>query len=216
MRNKVVKLITDSKHAFFSQVSENVRNPQKFWHVMKSLMSTSCNSLPNLSLADGSAVTKTDLEKAEALNEYVCKCFNKLVPPLACSNLTLKQNPYIIPEICQIDITADEIQHLLSSSSPRKAHGVDGITPNMLCITAASIAPSIALLFKGGRVTIAFFVNYSTVAFPLHLPTLKRQQFFGAVANSLGKNSYFPLPLDVRRCVAPTGEEVDARQRGVN
>ena len=71
-------------------------------------------------------------------------------------------------------------------------------------------------LIKGGRVMIAFFVNYSTVAFPLHLPTLKRQQFFGAVANSLGKNSYFPLPLDVRRYVAPTGEEVDARQRGVN
>ena len=63
---------------------------------------------------------------------------------------------------------------------------------------------------------IAFFVNYSTVDFPPHLPTLKRQQFFGAVANSLGKNSYFPLPLDVRRYVAPTGEEVDARQRGVN
>ena len=40
---------------------------------------------------------------------------------------------------------------------------------------------------------IAFFVNYSTVAFPLHLPTLKRQQFFGAVANSLGKNSYFTV-----------------------
>ena len=35
---------------------------------------------------------------------------------------------------------------------------------------------------KGGRVMIAFFVNYSTVAFPLHLSTLKRQQFFGAVA----------------------------------
>ena len=71
-------------------------------------------------------------------------------------------------------------------------------------------------VLKGGRVMIAFFVNYSTVAFPLHLPTLKRQQFFGAVANSLGKKLYFPLPLDVRRCVAPTGEEVDARQRGVN
>ena len=70
--------------------------------------------------------------------------------------------------------------------------------------------------FKGGRVMIAFFVNYSTVAFPLHLPTLKRQQFFGVVANLLGKNSYFPLPLDVQRCVAPTGEEVDAHQRGVN
>ena len=49
---------------------------------------------------------------------------------------------------------------------------------------------------------IAFFVNYSAVALPLHLPTLSRQQFFGAVAKSLGKNSYFPLPLDVRRCVA--------------
>ena len=69
---------------------------------------------------------------------------------------------------------------------------------------------------KEGGVIIAFFVNYSTVALPLPLSTLKRQQFFGAVANSLGKISYFPLPLDVRRCVAPTGEEVDARQRGVN
>ena len=38
MRNKVVKRSRDSKHAFFSQVSENVRNPQKFWHVMKSLI----------------------------------------------------------------------------------------------------------------------------------------------------------------------------------
>ena len=45
---------------------------------------------------------------------------------------------------------------------------------------------------KEGRVMIAFFVNYSTVAFPLHLPTLKRQQFFGAVANSLGKKFIFP------------------------
>ena len=39
---------------------------------------------------------------------------------------------------------------------------------------------------------IAFFVNYSTVAFPLHL---KRQQFFGAVANSLGKRLIFPATV---------------------
>ena len=48
---------------------------------------------------------------------------------------------------------------------------------------------------KGGRVMIAFFVNYSTVAFPLHLPMLKRQQFFGAVANSLGKKFIFPATV---------------------
>ena len=61
---------------------------------------------------------------------------------------------------------------------------------------------------------IAFFVNYSTVTFPLHLPMLKRQQFFGVVANSLGKNSYFPLPLDVRCCVAPTGEKGGCSPKG--
>ena len=49
--------------------------------------------------------------------------------------------------------------------------------------------------FKGGRVMIVFFVNYSTVAFPPHLPTLKRQQFFGAVANSLGKKFIFPATV---------------------
>ena len=88
--------------------------------------------------------------------------------------------------------------------------------PNIDYVTLVCLTGIACEALKGGRVMIAFFVNYSTVAFPLHLPTLKRQQFFGAVANSLGKNSYFPLLLDVRRCVAPTGEEVDARQRGVN
>ena len=84
------------------------------------------------------------------------------------------------------------------------------------CLSCCPLYGGCPHSLKGGRVMIAFFVIYSTVAFPLHLPTLKRQQFFGAVANSLGKYSYFPLPLDVRRCVAPTGEEVDARQRRVN
>ena len=59
--------------------------------------------------------------------------------------------------------------------------------------------PHLDDIVKGGRVMIAFFVNYSTIAFPPHLPTLKRRQFFGAVAIRWEKNSYFPLPLDVRR-----------------
>ena len=42
---------------------------------------------------------------------------------------------------------------------------------------------------------IAFFVNYSTVAFPLHCPTLKRQQFVGVVANSLGKKIIIPATV---------------------
>ena len=59
---------------------------------------------------------------------------------------------------------------------------------------------------------IAFFVNYSTVAFPLHLPTLNDSNSLARLQIRWEKYSYFPLPLDVRRCVAPTGEEVDARQ----
>ena len=105
-------------------------------------------------------------------------------------------------EEARVDMLRDSFYYMFSIISIIKV---------VSCIYTLILQP-----FKGGRVMIAFFVNYSTVAFPLHLPTLKRQQFFGAVANSLGKNSYFPLPLDVRRYVAPTGEEVDARQRGVN
>ena len=59
--------------------------------------------------------------------------------------------------------------------------------------SSGSAQPTSSL--KGGRVMIAFFVNYSTIAFPLHLPTLKRQQFFGAVANSLGKKFIFPATV---------------------
>ena len=85
----------------------------------------------------------------------------------------------------------------------------DGIRGEFRLVTMASIpwtSPEcwrhqsdcsihIITTFKGGRVMIAFFVNYSTVAFPLHLPTLKRQQFFGAVADSLGKKFIFPATV---------------------
>jgi len=78
-------------------------------------------------------------------------------------------------------------------------HQVQVNEPGMEWSTVNTFA--IEMIIKGRRVMIAFFVNYSTVAFPYHWPTLKRQQLFGAVANSLEKYSYFPLLLDVRCCV---------------
>ena len=77
----MVKLIRDSKYAFFSHASGSVQDPQKFWHIMKSLKSTSTNSLPDLSLVNGSVVATADHEKAEALNQYFCECFNTVIPP---------------------------------------------------------------------------------------------------------------------------------------
>ena len=68
----------------------------------------------------------------------------------------------------------------------------DRSLPACLRIVSACFVP-VRFAIKGGRVMIAFFVNYSTVAFPLHLPTLK--QFFGAVANSLGKKFIFPATV---------------------
>ena len=43
---------------------------------------------------------------------------------------------------------------------------------------------------------IALFVNYSTVAFPLHLPTLKRQQFL------VGNMTFFPANSQRRQRTA--------------
>ena len=68
----------------------------------------------------------------------------------------------------------------------------DRSLPACLRIVSACFVP-VRFAIKGGRVMIAFFVNYSTVAFPLYLPTLK--QFFGAVANSLGKKFIFPATV---------------------
>ena len=83
-------------------------------------------------------------------------------------------------------------------------HALACVVPRML-----GVVPCI----KGGRVMIVFSVKYSTDRrFPPTFTNAKTTTILGAVANSLGKNSYFPLPLDVRRCVAPTGEEVDARK----
>ena len=55
--------------------------------------------------------------------------------------------------------------------------------------------PSNLVPIKGGRVMIAFFINYSTVAFPLHLPTLKRQQFFWRGCKFAEKKFIFPATV---------------------
>ena len=61
-----------------------------------------------------------------------------------------------------------------------------------------------------------FYISLQLLVLPCHVQKVIIKAILWRGCKFVGKNSYFPLPLDVRRCVAPTGEEVDARQRGVN
>ena len=85
-------------------------------------------------------------EKAEVLNKFFFGCFNHNISPLLHSKL----NVDLDPTACPMDILCDEdlVLDQLASLDVKKATGCDGISAKMLKCTAASIAPSLTLLFN--------------------------------------------------------------------
>ena len=51
-----------------------------------------------------------------------------------------------------VEISAEEVEHMLASLSPRKAHGMDGITANMLHILI--ILSDFIVLHKNGKLVL--------------------------------------------------------------
>ena len=141
VRNKVVRLLRKAKRQYFANISVQ-STPKKFWSTMK-LKNRSKSAIPTL-FSDGKELC-SDNEKAEALNEFFSKCFNRSLPPLGPQLPFESLGCYCPPEfLCE----PDRILELLLAVDNNKASGPDGISPRMLKGTAHAIAVPLAMLFN--------------------------------------------------------------------
>jgi len=91
-------------------------------------------------ISSGKAVTN-DSEKADIFNQYFCSLFTNK----NCLNIEkLKSHVLSDTIIDSIDLSPSDVYNELKALDVSKACGPDGITPNLLKITAEFIAPSLS------------------------------------------------------------------------
>ena len=140
-RNKVVNYLRNAKMAYFRKL--NPRRTKEFWKTCK-LLNRTTSSIPTLTTP--STTAHTNLQKAELLNSFFVSCFNRSHNPLDITDY------HALPCIGEISIAMlceeDAVLDLLASLDTSKSSGPDCISAQMLKRTAASIAPSVTLLFN--------------------------------------------------------------------
>ena len=95
---------------------------------------------------DGNRI-QDDAEKATLLNNFFSQCFNRMLPPLAESDIMKLDLP--TPAECPEHLLcSEEVLQMLLTLDTTKSSGADGISATMLKTTATSTAPGIAKLFN--------------------------------------------------------------------
>ena len=127
--------------AYFRKL--NLRRTKEFLKTCK-LLNRSTSSIPTLTTP--STTAHTNLQKAELLNSFFVSCFNRSHNPLDITDYSA------LPCIGEISTAMlceeNTVFDLLSSLDTSKSSGPDCISAQMLKQTAASIAPSVTLLFN--------------------------------------------------------------------
>ena len=140
-RNRVTSEIRTSKRKYFD-IHLNGTCRKHYWQAVKYLRGEK-SSIPSLKV-DGVNVI-SDIDKANALNEFFSECFNSTLPPL---NNDDWNNIRINQDECPTDIlcSEDEVLGMLCSLNTRKSNGPDGTSARMLKSCAGSISLSIKMI----------------------------------------------------------------------
>ena len=151
-RNSVVKMIVDSKRAYFKDQIAIATQKQK-WQIINSLAifkRKSALNTPNSIVIEGQEIYEPS-EMANAFNNYFA-----CIGPNLSKSLALKSSDIpclnLIP-VCSNrfnfnEISVEEIESYLKALDATKSPGLDGISPKLLKISASVIAKPIAHIFN--------------------------------------------------------------------
>ena len=140
LRSAIVSALRQAKASFFSSLDPKCS--KTFWKSVQAIRSKA-TSIPVFSV-NGVQITSSS-GKANLLNNYFTCCFNTLVPPLTHGTLAVGHS---IPFPDDLLCCEEEVALLLSKIDISKSSGPDGISGQMLKLTAYSSAPAITRLFN--------------------------------------------------------------------
>jgi len=141
LRNNIKNLVNNKYKAYLENLTNNIgQNPKRFWNFFKDLYDQK-GKTPDL-LYNGREVSDP-IEKANAFNETFHKVFTTntiTCPPTA--------PPKPIPELCEITLSEDDVEKLLSGLNPAKAQGPDKLPTQVLKDCSQELKGPVTNLFN--------------------------------------------------------------------
>ena len=141
LRNRIKNLVSAKYKNYLVDLSNSLStNPKRFWNFFRTLNDTK-GSIPDLKV--GGQVISDINEKANSFNKFFHSVFNT-------RNITIPHGAYPMPDpdLCNINLTEDEVLANLKNLNPSKAQGPDGIPMKILKDSAVHLAKPITKLFN--------------------------------------------------------------------
>ena len=140
-RSKAVSALRTAKKTFLQNLSSLVRTPRKFWSAYYSLRPNR-QRIP-VHLNNGPVTAESVQNKCDLLNSFFASTFSHSLPV---SPQTIAAQS--LPALESISCSSEDIRKLLTSMPSKTASGPDGISSQMLKISASSVAPQLSALFN--------------------------------------------------------------------
>lgn len=146
-RNKVTALLRRAKKSFSSKLEQDLRcSSGRFWSfVSRCRGRKSSRPLPPLVRPDGS-LASTDFDKAVVLNDFFVQQ-SQLLGRDDSTSAALAYSSPCSAQLSSVEVSPDDVFHLLSTLNVNKSPGLDDLPNNLLRAAAPAISPSLCVLF---------------------------------------------------------------------
>ena len=149
LRTQVKKAIKESRESFYNSLGNSLRiNPKRFWSIFK--IKSNSGSVPN-SISRISNINpesrlhaNTPHSIASMFKEYFHSVYTSAKKE-SFSTQPVSSSP--LSSISSIELSIEEVCHVLQNIDPSKAHGPDGFPSRILKECAHQLAPSLHYLF---------------------------------------------------------------------
>ena len=197
-----------AKKTFLQYLSSLVRTPRKFWSAYYSLRPNR-QRIP-VHLSNGPVTAESVQNKCDLLNSFFASTFSHCLPV---SPQTIAAQS--LPALESISCSSEDVRKLLTSMSSKTATGHDGISSQMLKISASSVHPnSLLYLISSCLLALSLLIgNYPTSlpstkpVTPVLCPTTILFLFYlfhPRVLNALSTINYWTTSYQTPCCPTPS------------
>ena len=152
-RNRVNKLIEDTKAIYFKNKLENIKNSKEGWKTINLLLNKKSKSTQIHEIKDGDNIVTGDKTLASAFNNYFSKTGSNLSKKLPSNNIDPLSYVKPVSEVFNLtNISKADLKREISKAKSGKSAGLDKISNKLLEIHACSnpspLTKSMQLYFR--------------------------------------------------------------------
>ena len=148
-RNRVNKLIEDTKATYFKNKLENIKHSKEGWKTINLLLNKKSKSTQIHEIKDGDNILTWDKNLASAFNNYLSKIGSNLSKKIPSNNINPLSYVKPVSEVFNLtNISKADLRREISKAKSGKSAGLDKISNKLLKAAGETIITSLQHIFN--------------------------------------------------------------------